>query len=198
MQEARFAGFVRMNLTCLVEKDVPDHGMTEDSASDIRWYALQGVGCHPLCAVRETAQDPQILQEWKLWEDKSVKQIVTLMLAEDLEAVAAGSQKKPRNQSFHTNVSDAIRSVGDGSQGGPFVLKSTPSQKLAKNAVQKTQGWEMWADGKKFEEYMGGADDSYSSSGWPFRNIVKEPSLYIKAPTGAPILILFPKIIVGK
>ena len=56
----------------------------------------------------------------------------------------------------------------------------------------------MGEDGKKFEEYMGGADKSYSSSGWPFRNIVKEPSLYTKAPTGAPILILFPKIIVGK
>jgi len=95
-------------------------------------------------------------------------------------------------------VSDAIKSVGDGSQGGPFVLKLTPSQKPAKNAVQKTQGREMWADGKKFEEYMAGVDESYSPSGWPFRNIVKEASLYTKAPTGAPILIVFPKIIVGK
>ena len=56
----------------------------------------------------------------------------------------------------------------------------------------------MWADGKKFEEYMAGVDESYSPSGWPFRNIVKEASLYTKAPTGAPILIVFPKIIVGK
>ena len=31
-----------------------------------------------------------------------------------------------------------------------------------------------------------------------FVDIEMEPSLYIKAPTGAPILILFPKIIVGK
>ena len=54
----------------------------------------------------------------------------------------------------------------------------------------------MWADGQRFEEYMTGVDESYSPSGWPFRNIVKEASLYTKAPTGAPILI--PKIIVGK